>query len=169
MRPGEMLDLKEKDIDIGIGALIIPHPKEKQPKLIFLLDDDLEILRGMPRGLPDLYFFRHQAGRSGVKAGQKFGDRYLYKYWKKACDKLGIEGVDLYGGTRHSTATALSEVLTPEQIKSGTMHSTNKAFERYFQRKAIDAKVVYQTAKNLQQTYNKKSRSKSTKILKFNE
>ena len=37
MRPGEMLNLKEENIDLGIGALIIPHPKEKRPKLIYCL------------------------------------------------------------------------------------------------------------------------------------
>ena len=50
----------------------------------------------------------------------------------------------MYGGTRHSTATALSKHLTPEQIKRGTMHKTNKAFERYFQGKAQDALMVYE-------------------------
>jgi hypothetical protein len=74
---------------------------------------------------------------------------------------------DLYGGTRHSTATALSEHLTPEQIKTGTLHKTNQAFERYFQRKARDAKFVYQTARNLQQIHNGKGEKKSSKLLKF--
>lgn len=166
MRPGEMLNLKEKYIDTGIGSLIIPHPKEKESKIIYLLDDDVEILKQMPRGLPALYFFRHNTGKGGVKKGSKFGPRYLYKWWKKACDNLGVEGIDLYGGTRHSTARALSEVLTPEQIKSGTMHKTNKAFERYFQRTAVDAKMVYQAVKNLQLTYNNGEVIKIDKLLK---
>ena len=42
----------------------------------------------------------------------------------KACNNLGIKGVDLYGGTKHSTATALSEFLTPEEIKRGGTGST---------------------------------------------
>lgn len=32
----------------------------------------------------------------------------------------------------HSSAIALREHFSPEQIKQGTMHQTNKAFERYF-------------------------------------
>lgn len=71
------------------------------------------------------------------------GQKYLYKWWEKACENLGVEGVDLYGGTRHSSATALKDHLSPEQIKVGTMHSTNKAFERYFQRNSQDAIEVY--------------------------
>jgi hypothetical protein len=31
----------------------------------------------------------------------RFVRKVLYKYWKKACANPGIEGVDLYGGTRH--------------------------------------------------------------------
>jgi hypothetical protein len=119
--------------------------------------------------LPHLYFFRHPQGIKGCKEGQKFGEKYLYKKWKKACENLGIYDLDLYGGSRHSTATALGEILTPEQIKQGTLHSTNKAFERYFQSDARNAKLVYQTAQDLQQTYNKNSASKSVNILKLKE
>jgi integrase len=154
VRPGELLNLREGHINTREGFFVIPHPKEKEPKLIYLLDDDIELLKEIPKGLPELHFFRHPAGISGCKAGQKFGQRYLYKWWKKACDNLRVENVDLYGGTRHSTVTALGRTMTPEQIKAGSLHKTNKAFERYFQSKQIDAKLVYQKAQNLQQTYN---------------
>jgi hypothetical protein len=33
--------------------------------------------------LPHLYFFRHIDGRSSVQIGQKFGQRYLRKYWAR--------------------------------------------------------------------------------------
>ena len=95
------------------------------------------------RGLPDLYFFCHNRGLSGAKAGEKFGEKYLYKWWKKACQNLGIEGVDLYGGTRHSTVRELRKYRTPEEIKLGSMHSTNKAFERYFQVEPDDLRDIY--------------------------
>jgi len=65
----------------------------------------------------------------------------LYKYWKIACSALNIEGVDLYGGTRHSTVTALSEHCSPEEVKGATGH-TSKAFERYFQNRQARAKKV---------------------------
>jgi len=68
----------------------------------------------------------------------------------KACPNLIIEGVDLYGGTRHTTTTALSKVLTPEQIKrSGTGHNTNKAFERYLQPHIDESLMVAKTATKL--------------------
>jgi integrase len=144
LRPGELLNIKEGDIDLKQGEIIIPHPKERRPKMVYLLDDDLELLRSLPRGLPDLYFFRHVKGISGVKAGERFGDKYLYKWWKEACKNLKIEGVDLYGGTRHSTVRELRRYRTPEEIRLGSMHSTNKAFERYFQVEPDDLRKIYE-------------------------
>ena len=135
-----------------------------------MLDDDIELLNSLPRALPDLYFFRHPAGISGCKAGQRFGQRYLYKWWMKACANLKIKGVDLYGGTRHSTVSALASVLSPDEIKvHGTQHSTNKAFERYFQRKASDSLKVSKAVTGLQQVYNQKDDGKKGKVLKLKE
>lgn len=67
----------------------------------------------------------------------------MYKWWKRACDSLNIEGVDLYGGIKHSSARALREFNSPEKIKRATMHSTNKAFDRYFQIEIDDIKRIY--------------------------
>lgn len=100
------------------------------------------------RYLPHLSFFRHPPGIKGCQPGEQFGPRYLYKWWKAACANLGIEGVDLYGGTRHSTALALREFKTPEQIRRATMHSTNKAFERYFRVESEEVRDVYELARN---------------------
>ena len=60
----------------------------------------------------------------------------------RACKNVGVEGVDLYGGKRHSTLTALGEFLSPEEVKRGSLHKTNKALERYLQGKARYAKKV---------------------------
>jgi hypothetical protein len=78
-----------------------------------------------------------------VKAGDRFGDKYLYKWWVKACENLGIEGVDLYGGTRHSTLRDLRRYRTPEEIRLASMHSTNKAFEKYYQIEPEDLRKIY--------------------------
>jgi uncharacterized protein Yka (UPF0111/DUF47 family) len=58
-----------------------------------------------------------------------------------------IEGVDLYGGTRHSSAIALRKYRTPEEIRRATMHSTNKAFERYFRIESDDLRDIYKDTK----------------------
>ncbi len=150
IRPGELLRLKEGEVDVKLGYFIIPHPKEKRPKLVPIIDDDLEILAQMPRGLPNLHFFRHAGGIKGAKAGEVFGDKYLYKWWKRACRTIGVDGVDLYGGTRHSTTTALKKIFSPEEIRNyGTLHTTNKAFDRYLNNSTKDAKRIYEATVNL--------------------
>ena len=151
IRPGEMIRVKEKHIDIENGYLIIPHPKEKRPKLVPILDEDIELLRSFPKAFPELPFFRHVKGISGCKEGTPFGEKYFYKWWVKACDKLGIQGVDLYGGTRHSSAIALRKYRTPEEIKRATMHSTNKAFERYFRIESDDLRDIYKDTRQKRQ------------------
>ena len=94
-------------------------------------------------------FFRHP-NNGRAEANKQFGKRILYKYWKKACSILGIENVGLYSGTKHTTATALGSVLTPEQIRrGGTGHATNKAFMRYLQPHRQEGEIVTRAIKQL--------------------
>ena len=45
--------------------------------------------------------------------------------WRRACNNLGIKGVDLYGGIRHSTTTALSAVFGRQRLQDdGTYHKS---------------------------------------------
>lgn len=155
IRPGELINIKEKDIDLESGLIFIPHPKEKKPKVVPFLDEDIALIKTLPRGLPELPFFRHHSGISGVKAGQQFGPRYLYKWWKKACENIGLAGIDLYGGTRHSTALALRNFATPEQIRRASMHSTNKAFERYFKVESEEVKNIYALTQEVHKKTNR--------------
>ena len=149
IRPDELRNLKEKEINIS-GFFVIPDPKEKNPKLVGMLEEDIELYESMPIGFPEQHFFRHVKGNGTAKPGSQFGKDYLYKWWKKACAELGIKGVDLYGGTRHSTATALAKYFTREELReNGTMHSSNKAFERYVQTKRNNSKRIYQKACDL--------------------
>ena len=99
IRPGELRNLQEKHIDREQGLLIVPSPKEKRPKIVPLIQDDVDLLKSIPRGLPELYFFRHGEGVSGATAGSQFGKRYFYKWWKRACNNLGIDGVTLWWNT----------------------------------------------------------------------
>jgi integrase len=146
IRPGELIKITEGEINRENGLLLIPSPKEKKPKIIPLLESDVQLISSLPVSFPGLPFFRHLHTHSGARAGDGFGQRYLYKWWKKACGNLGIEGVDLYGGTRHSTVIALGEDFTPEQLKQASFHSTNKAFERYYRVKPEQVLNVYEAA-----------------------
>ena len=100
------------------------------------LREDLDLVQSFPAPIsPELPFFRYR--------GRPYGRKRLYKWWKRACANLGVKGVDLYGGTRHSTVRALRLHHTPEEIKRGSMHSTNTAFNRYFQVENEEARTLY--------------------------
>ncbi len=146
IRPGELLEVREKDIDLARGYLFIPHPKEGRPKWVPMTEDDVErarLLKEAYQGFAEQHFFRSCKGEEGVAPDVPFNLKRLYKWWKKACANVGVEGVDLYGGTRHSSATALRHDFTPEQIKRATMHSTNQAFERYYQTDGEELRKIY--------------------------
>ncbi len=147
IRPGELINIKEGDFNLDLGVVFIKQPKEKKPKAVPLLKEDIEMIRSFPKALPHLYFFRHKPGLKGATSGERFGNKLLYKYWKRACANLEIKGVDLYGGTKHRSATALRKFRSPEQIKKATMHATNKAFERYFRIELDDLREVYTDTK----------------------
>lgn len=153
VRPVELVNVKEKDIDLNLGLITITHNKERKPKVLALTKDDIELIKSFPRGFPDLHFFRHQ---KGYLSGQRFGKDLFYQYWKRACKELGIEGVDLYGGTKHSTVKALREYLRPDEIKRGTGIATNKAFERYYQFEFEDELKVYNKRQELRKAGKKK-------------
>jgi integrase len=169
IRPGELINIREKEIDVENGFVFIPHPKEKKPKVVSLLDEDVEIIKSFPTGLPELPFFRHKTGKGGISPGLKFGPKYLYKWWKKACLNLNIEGVDLYGGTRHSSTIAMKSVATPEQIKKLTGHSTNRAFERYFRFEIEDERELYHKFWNGPRMGHQNRNKDKSNILKLKE
>lgn len=131
VRPEEMRSLKWENVDEHNGYLFFPYPKEKEHKAVPVLKEDMDAILALGRGVPSMPVF------SEVKYNRP------YKVWKRACKNLKIEGVDLYGGTRHSSARALRLYHTPEEIKRATMHSTNKAFERYFTMEGDDLRSIY--------------------------
>jgi integrase len=145
VRPGELIKLTEGNIDTGNGYLYIPATDSKTDyKAIPLIPEDVETLRAIPRALPAVAFFRHIGGIKGCAEGSPFGIKYFYKWWVKACANLGIEGVDLYGGTRHSSVRALRKYHSPEEIKRAAMSETNKAFERYMGKDTdADMRMIY--------------------------
>ena len=132
IRPAELLNIRERNIDLRLSGIIIPHPKEKRPKIVYLLSKDIEFIQMQPRGLPNLYFFRHVTPARGRTVGSRWCKNYFSSIWHQACKNIGVEGVDMYGGTRHRTATYMGQTLTPEGVKTVTGH-TSKAGERYFQ------------------------------------
>jgi integrase len=130
IRPGEWRGVLEEDIDIDRGIILVRDHKTKKhtksPKVVALIGDDAALLRSIPRSFPKLHFFRHPNGKP-------FGKELLYNTWKRACRNLGIEDVDLYGGTRHSSMQHLRELIGEDGVKRLSDHATNAALYRYLQ------------------------------------
>lgn len=171
-RPGEMISLKEGDINLSTRHLNFPTPKENEWKSVPLIPEDVKILSSFPLAVPSMPFFRHVEGISGTRENAPFGEKYLYKWVKRACANLGLEGLDLYGITRHSSVTALGEKYSPEEIKrKGSGTKTNKAFDRYFDTGDEQARALYvdavprKVATVLQPI---KLQEKKGKLLKYN-
>lgn len=167
VRPGELIQIKEGDIDRRTGEVWIRHTKEGKEKRIYLLQADLEFIRALPQGVPALPFFRH-AKLSGVTEGTQFADGFLLRWWNHACRNLGIKGVGLYGGTKHSTVTAAREFMTPEEIRRYvTEHQTNAAFDRYLQ---VDAQKQREASGRIRahtSCINEKEEGVGGKVLKL--
>ena len=141
LRPGDLRNLKESDIDIEFGVMTIWRPtktkKMKKPKVIRerLLDYHLEEIKQLKQkypASPATLFFRHNE-KSQAEIDLPFGINFLYKQWKKVCKQFGIEDLDLYGATRHSSTTAIAMVAGKKQARNFSGHETNKAFDRYCQ------------------------------------
>ena len=153
VRPGELRDIKEKHINLSDQWIFFPDPKEgDKGKFIHLAPEDCQMIDSFwnLKGLPDMYFFRHLKSRSGIQAGVQFGPKYFKKYWDMACANLGIEGVDLYGETKHSTVTALGKYLSPEQIQRGGTGHASDAFKRYLLPDLNEAVIVRQAISKAQ-------------------
>jgi integrase len=140
IRPKDLLNLCEGDIDLEYGVMTIKRPTKKKGKQVKITVrlipehiSEILLMKQKYSALPHIPFFRHVTGVSGVQADAPFGQKYFYKWAKKACRNLGIKGLDLYGLTRHSTVTALAKHVGEEGAKKATGHYTNKAFERYCQ------------------------------------
>ena len=52
IRPGEFLEIREKDIDLARGYLFIPHPKEGRPKWVPPTRGDVERIRALKDTYP---------------------------------------------------------------------------------------------------------------------
>lgn len=142
LRPDDLLRVNEEDLS-PTGWLIIRNPtkvKNKTKRIRLLQDhiDEWERIQGMYPGLPETPFFRHTVTIRRSRQGVVFGKNYLSKIWAKAAKEVGLVGVSLYPGTKHTTATATAELLGEERAEKAS-GLTNKAFKRYCQTENKDA------------------------------
>jgi integrase len=149
VRPAELLSIKESDIDLDRGVIWIKQTKTGEPKYVHLLAEDVamladEMAQSRRDGyLPSAYFFRHIKGHGPAARGSAMSRDYLWRWWARAAQGVGVEGVSLYPGTKHSSAVALRELHSPEAIRRSTGHKTNVAFERYLQVSGGELRSIY--------------------------
>lgn len=150
IRPDELRLVKEGDYDRSTGILTIRKHKtsKTKPKEVKLLDSDRSLFEELPQGNSDDYLFRYDTERTSVQKDARFGKRSVYRAWKRACKELGIVGVDLYGGTRHSSAISLYKDagLSPEQVRRATGTRTSRAFMRYLPLDLEDVAEIHSLA-----------------------
>ena len=138
LRPGDLLKIKEKDIDTDYGVITIHYPTKSRNKIktVRLIPDHTDYFREMQDrfpAVPELKFFRHHGGIKSVRQNQPFGAKYFKKWWDRACEKLGVTGLDLYGGTRHTSTTEIARRGGTQNAREASSHETNYAFDRYCQ------------------------------------
>ena len=153
VRPGELVKVAEGDVMLDYGIVMVRYPKEgslAQGKQARLWDEEIELIRSLPQALPDIPLFRHVKGESGASPGQAFSRKIFNNWWKKACRNLEIDpDVTLYPGTKHSTMTAMSQVLTPEQVRKGGSRHASKAMDRYIIPSDRDGDLYQDTLKDV--------------------
>ena len=133
LRPDDIRRVTEDDYDKDHGAIVFTNPtklknKFKIIKLIPDLKEKLDELIADYPGLPHMPLFRHSP--TAQTPEKPFGKNFLRKIWKQACDEIGLEGVSLYPGTKHTTTTEFAKRAGSDKAKRAT-GLTNKAFERY--------------------------------------
>ena len=99
------------------GWLTVYNPTKRKNKFkyIRLHEDHIvmweELQRQFP-ALPETPFFRHHGRvRGTTQTGIIFGEHYLRRWWLRACDEIGLKGVPLYPGTKHTTATETAKLM----------------------------------------------------------
>ena len=130
LRPEDMRRITEGNLDNN-GWLTIHKPTKLKNKFkyLHLHPDHVTAWRTLQKqypGLPEAPFFRD------AKTGKVIGKNNLSKWWNRACALLDLEGVPLYPGTKHSTATETAKLLGAEKARNAS-GLTNKAFDRYCQ------------------------------------
>jgi len=152
VRPGELLQVVEQDVLLEHDIIMIKWPKEGtlKGKHAHLWEEEIEVIKSFPPALPTVRFFRHGQGLSGIQPGVKFGPTYLNRWVARACEALGIQRVGLYALVKHSTMTALSKELTPEQIRRGGSKHTSRAIERYMLPEVYETRMVQAAIKGMQ-------------------
>jgi len=133
-RPGEARALMWDAVDFENEIIYIKRtfsnrklvniPKEGKWKVLPMLPHIKEVLLKLAEKKKSMFVFSWRYGY--------YGERALPKIWKEACEKVGITGVSLYAGVRHSFAMQrLREGFSYEEIGACLGHSDVRTTRKY--------------------------------------
>jgi len=100
LRPGELCELRGRDVDLQGARLSIPQPKTQAPKVVPLLEEALAILRRQPPGGPDDPIFR------SPYRGEQIRANVYRRAFHRAVQKAGIPPIRPHD-LRHTVAVRL--------------------------------------------------------------
>jgi integrase len=119
LRPAEAGALKWRDIDLKNGIVtpqrtfsnrkIVERTKGKSIRPRLLNPEILEVLKTMPRGLPEVFLFVNPNNK------KPYQNYTLERIWKDACKKAEMN-ITLYEATRHSVASMAAVSGVPINI-----------------------------------------------------
>jgi integrase len=169
LRPAEAAVIKWGDIDLANGILTVrrtlsnrrvaERTKGKTVRPRLLHPGVLQIIRSLPRGLPNVFLFLNPNNR------RPYQIYTLERIWNKACEEIGV-GITLYGATRHSVASmAASSGVSINIIKEVLGHSDFRTTMRYSHLDVLAQNQVFM-AQNRHQTVTS-GEVNEKKILKF--
>ena len=99
--------VRERDINLKHGTIMIQHPTKttNKTRTVRLLAEHVEAIKEMKKfpTLSELKFFRHHGGVRSLRPKTPFTPKHFKVWWYRACEELGVHGLDIYGGTRHIT------------------------------------------------------------------
>jgi len=135
LRPAEAAAVKWGDIDLSSGIItiqrtfsnrqIVERTKTKKVRPRLLHPEVLEILKSVPRGLPNLFVFLNPQNR------KPYQNYTLERIWNKACESAETQ-IGLYEATRHSVASmAASAGVSINIIKEVLGHTDIRTTQRY--------------------------------------
>lgn len=160
LRPAEATAIKWSDIDLGNGILtvqrtmsnrkIVERTKTKNVRPRLIHPDVLDILKSVPRGLPNVYLFINP------NSGKPYLTDTLQRLWKEATKAVGVD-IELYQATRHSVASmAASSGVSIAIIKEVLGHTDIRTTQKYSHVNVLSQSQVFAAQENTKLLSNKK-------------
>jgi integrase len=164
LRPAEAVAVKWEDIDLSNGIItvkrtmsyrkIVERTKNKKVRPRLIHPDVLDILKSIPRGLPNVYLFVNPNSKKPYLTDT------LQRLWKEACKAVGVD-IELYQATRHSVASmAASSGVSIAIIKEVLGHTDIRTTQKYSHVNVLSQSQVFAAQKINSVQLKKKERIK---------